>query len=297
MHILITGGTGLIGSALCEHLRQRSHDVTVLTRRARDGAGGVMYVCSLEDCTEPVDMVVNLAGANLAERRWSKAYKGEIRRSRVDLTRRLVAWMQRHKAPPSRLVTASAIGYYGTSDQASFDESSPVGEGFAAALCQEWEQAAAAASDTGIEVVALRLGVVMAEQGSALQKMTQSFKFGVESWLGTGEQWLSWIHLVDAVRVIEFVMTLESPKAVYNVVSPEPIRHRDFAREVGKLSKSLLRLPVPAFVAKAAAGEMAHELLLSGQRVLPVQLEQATFRFRYPRAATALENLLAKPHR
>ena len=295
MHILMTGGTGLIGSALCQHLRRQSHCVTVLTRRPREGAEGLQYICSLGDCTDPVDMVVNLAGANLAQRRWSVAYKAEIRRSRVELTHSLVAWMRRNEQPPRRLITASAIGYYGTSERASFDESAPVGQGFAATLCQDWESAASTARDAGIEVVALRLGVVMAARGSALQKMTQSFKFGVESWLGNGEQWLSWIHLVDAVRVIDFVMTEEAPEAVYNAVAPVPLRHREFAREMGKSSKSLLRLPVPGFVAEVLAGEMAHELLLSGQRVLPESLDRSAFQFHYPTMAKALENLLARP--
>ncbi len=294
MHILITGGTGLIGSALCTHLIQHHHHVTVLTRRPRDVTGGVVYVCSLEDCSKPVDMVVNLAGANLADRRWSRAYKAEIRRSRVDLTQRLVAWMRCSKQPPRRLISASAIGYYGTSEQACFDESSPVGEGFAATLCSDWELAAAAAGDAGIEVVALRLGVVMAAQGSALQKMTQSFRFGVASWLGSGEQWLSWIHLVDAVRVIEFVMTQEAPLAVYNAVAPDPVCHREFARQVGKLRRPLLNLPVPGVIASALAGEMAEELLLRGQRVLPVNLERQGFQFRYPTLDTALTNLLVE---
>ena len=168
MHILMTGGTGLIGSALCQHLRRQSHCVTVLTRRPREGAEGLQYICSLGDCTDPVDMVVNLAGANLAQRRWSVAYKAEIRRSRVELTHRLVAWMRGSEKPPRRLITASAIGYYGTSERESFDESSPVGEGFAAALCQDWEAAADTARDAGVEVVALRFGVVMAARGSAL---------------------------------------------------------------------------------------------------------------------------------
>jgi len=295
MHILVSGGTGLIGSALCQHLRRQSHSVTVLTRRPREGAERLQYICSLEHCTAPVDMVVNLAGANLAQRRWSVAYKAEIRRSRVELTHRLVAWMRGSEKPPRRLITASAIGYYGTAERASFDESSPVGEGFAATLCQDWEAAADTARDAGVEVVALRLGVVMAAQGSALQKMTQSFRFGVESWLGTGEQWLSWIHLEDAVRVIYFVMAQEAPEAVYNAVAPVPLRHREFAREVGKSSKSLLRLPVPGFVAEALAGEMARELLLSGQRVVPASLERSAFQFNYPTMATALENLLGRP--
>ena len=293
MHILITGGTGLIGTALSEQLRRQGHDVTVWTRRPHDPAGGVVYVTALQDCAEPIDMVVNLAGANLAERRWSRSYKAEIRRSRIDLTAQLIAWMRSCSRSPRRLISASAIGYYGVSDDETFDETSTAGHGFAAELCRDWEQAARSVADHGVEVVTMRLGVVLAGQGSALQKMTQSFKFGIESWLGSGEQWLSWIHLLDAVHAIEFAINAETPSAVYNAVAPEPVRHRDFAREVGKQSGALVRLPVPGFLAGAIAGEMAQELLLSGQRVLPLALQQEAFQFQYPTLEQALHSFRA----
>ena len=291
MHILITGGTGLIGSALCAQLKAQAHAVTVWSRRPRASTKGVVYVTSLEDCEQPVDMVVNLAGANLADRRWSSAYKAEIRRSRIDLTERLVDWMRATDPRPRRLITASAIGYYGVSDHESFTEASPAGGGFAASLCEDWEQAAVSASKDDIEVVILRLGVVLAGQGSALQKMTQSFKFGIESWLGSGEQWLSWIHISDVLRVIDFALTSESPARVYNTVAPEPARHRTFARQVGQQKGALLRLPVPGFLASALAGEMAEELLLNGQHVLPANLLQERFVFRYPGLEEALSSL------
>jgi uncharacterized protein (TIGR01777 family) len=239
-------------------------------------------------------MVVNLAGANLAERRWSRSYKAEIRRSRIDLTAHLIAWMRSCSRPPRRLISASAIGYYGVSDDETFDETSAAGHGFAAELCRDWEQAARSVADHGVEVVTMRLGVVLAGQGSALQKMTQSFKFGIESWLGSGEQWLSWIHLLDAVHAFEFAMNAETPSAVYNAVAPEPVRHRDFARAVGKQSGALVRLPVPGFLAGAIAGEMAQELLLRGQRVLPLALQQEAFLFHHPNLEQALQTFRAR---
>jgi len=290
MHILITGGTGLIGSALCEQLCQKGHQVTVWTRQPRDNFGGVVYVTALEACAAPVDMIVNLAGANLAERRWSRAYKAEIRRSRIDLTQRLVAWMRSTDSPPRRLISASAIGYYGVSDDATFDEGSPIGTGFAASLCGDWEEAARTAVADGVEVVILRLGVVLAGQGSALQKMTTSFRFGIESWLGSGQQWLSWIHLNDALRIFEHAMVAEKPAPLYNAVAPEPVRHRVFAREVGAQTHSLVRLPVPGPLLGALAGEMAEELLLNGQRVLPVALEQEAFKFHFGSLSSAIRN-------
>ena len=191
MHVLITGGTGLIGTATGVLLREQGHRVTVLTRRQRQNKPQLVYIKRLSDCEQRVDAVINLAGAGLADRRWSRRYKREITNSRVQLTQRLVEWMGTLEAPPARLISASAIGFYGASESVQFTESSPGGEGFSAKLCQDWETAAKEAAALGIPVTILRLGVVFARSGGALEKMTQSFRFGVESWLGSGTQWLS----------------------------------------------------------------------------------------------------------
>ena len=199
----MTGGTGLIGTASSRVLYESGHKLTILTRRAPPAMDDVTHVTALADCTEPVDAVVNLAGAGLADRRWSSAYKRQIVSSRVDLTRELVAWLGECEQPPSKLISASAIGYYGAAEAQTFTESGEPGTGFAAALCQSWEEEAGRAAEHGTQVSLLRLGVVLAREGGALGKMTQSFRLGVESWLGSGEQWLSWIHLEDVVRVIQ----------------------------------------------------------------------------------------------
>ena len=237
---------------------------------------------ALADCAEPVDAVINLAGAGLADRRWSSAYKRQIVSSRVDLTRELVAWLGECEQPPSKLISASAIGYYGAAEAQTFTESGEPGTGFAAELCQSWEEEAGRAAEHGTQVSLLRLGVVLAREGGALGKMTQSFRLGVESWLGSGEQWLSWIHLEDVVRVIQHVLNCDHPAGVYNTVSPEPARHRELAHEAGRQSNTWFKLGVPAFAARMMAGEMAEELLLSGQRVLPAQLLEDGFQFHYP---------------
>mgnify|MGYP001193903429 FL=1 len=292
MHILMTGGTGLIGTATCAALYAAGHKLTILTRRGRPATNDVTYVTALEDCVEPVDAVINLAGAGLADRRWSEAYKRQIVSSRVDLTRDLVAWVGEVEHTPKRLISASAIGYYGAADEQTFAEDGAPGAGFAATLCQSWENEAAKAAEYGTPVTLLRFGVVLAREGGALGKMTQSFRLGVESWLGSGEQWLSWIHLADAVRVIQHILECDRPADVYNTVAPEPARHRELAHEVGRKSNTWLKLGVPAFAAKVMAGEMAEEVLLSGQRVLPAQLLEDGFQFHYPNLKEALADLM-----
>ncbi|MGB1958884.1 MAG: TIGR01777 family oxidoreductase, partial [Luminiphilus sp.] len=202
MHILMTGGTGLIGTATCAVLYAAGHKLTILTRRARPATTEATYITSLGECAETVDVVINLAGAGLADRRWSSAYKRQIVSSRVDLTRELVVWMSELEQPPKRLISASAIGYYGAADEQTFSEGAGVGTGFSAALCQSWEEEAGRAAEYGTQVSLLRFGVVLAREGGALGKMTQSFRLGVETWLGSGEQWLSWIHLTDMVGAI-----------------------------------------------------------------------------------------------
>ena len=292
MHILLTGGTGLIGTALCGALSAQGSQLTVLSRSARRSAQGRTFITHLEQCASPVDAVINLAGAGLADRRWTAAYKRTIVRSRIDLTQQLVSWIESQTTRPKTLISASAIGYYGASPDDAFTEQGAPGTGFAADLCQRWEQEALRAEALAVDVAVLRLGVVLANEGGALGKMTQSFRFGVESWLGAGEQWLSWIHIDDVVRAIQFVLAADPRATTYNAVAPEPVTHRGFAHEVGRHSRSLLKLGVPPLAARLLAGEMAEELLLSGQKVLPQALIEQGFDFAYPTLTAALDNLL-----
>jgi len=292
MHILLTGGTGLIGTALCGALSAQGSQLTVLSRSARRSVQGRTFITHLEQCASPVDAVINLAGAGLADRRWTAAYKRTIVRSRIELTQQLVSWIESQTTRPKTLISASAIGYYGASPDDAFTEQGTPGTGFAADLCQRWEQEALRAEALAVDVAVLRLGVVLANEGGALGKMTQSFRFGVESWLGAGEQWLSWIHIDDVVRAIQFVLAADPRATTYNAVAPEPVTHRGFAHEVGRHSRSLLKLGVPPLAARLLAGEMAEELLLSGQKVLPQALIEQGFDFAYPTLTAALDNLL-----
>ena len=292
MHILITGGTGLIGTALCRALLAEGHQLTILSRAKRRDRQDVRFIEAFSQCVVPVDAVINLAGAGLADRRWTAAYKREIWASRVDVTDDLVAWMAGQNHSPKRLISGSAIGFYGADAEATFSEGAPLGAGFSANLCHAWEQAAEKAALAGATVTRLRLGVVLAKEGGALGKMTQSFRLGLQTWLGSGEQWLSWIHIDDVVRVILFALSQGAVSPVYNTVAPEPVQHRRFASEVGKRTFTLLRASVPAGVARLLAGEMADELLLTGQRVVPDQLSTEGFTFCYPTLADALKDLV-----
>ena len=292
MHVLMTGGTGLIGAATVTALKEQDATVTVLTRRPPADALRIEYITSLSQCEGPVDAVINLAGAGLADRRWTRAYKQEILESRVALTRRLVDWMRAQSRPPERLISASAIGYYGASEDGVFSEEAPSGAGFSAELCRQWEDEAVCAQELGTAVTRIRLGVVFSSRGGALGKMTQANQLGVESWLGTGGQWLSWVHINDVVRAIQFVLEHDMPAPVYNLVAPEAATHRTFAREVARHKGSMLRLGVPAFAVRWLAGEMADELLLQGQRVVPARLLDDGFEFQYPTLNAALEALM-----
>jgi uncharacterized protein (TIGR01777 family) len=293
MHVLMTGGTGLIGAATVTALKEKGATVTVLSRRPPADAPRVEYITSLSQCDGPVDAVINLAGAGLADRRWTRAYKREILESRVALTGRLVDWMRAQSKPPERLISASAIGYYGASEDGIFSEEAPSGAGFSAELCRQWEDEAVRAQKLGTAVTRLRLGVVFSSRGGALGKMTQANQLGVESWLGTGSQWLSWVHITDVVRAIQFILERDTPAPVYNFVAPEAATHRAFAREVARHKGSMLRLGVPAFAVRWLAGEMADELLLQGQRVVPTRLLDDGFKFQYPTLSEALQALMS----
>ncbi len=270
MHILVTGGTGFIGGALLPALAGRGERVTVLTRQRRpmgQGQGQVAYVNALDDITDPVDAVINLAGASLAARRWTAAYKREIRSSRVDFTQQLVAWMASLETPPKVLISGSAIGFYGASRDARFTESSGGASDFAATLCRDWEQAALAAQSDLTRVVLLRLGVVLDAGGGALTEMMRSFRFGVGSWLGSGSQWLSWIHRGDVVAVILAVLDTHVTGPV-NVVAPTPVSHRAFCDALARRRRILFKAGVPGVVMRTLLGEMAESLLLTGQWVV-----------------------------
>ncbi len=277
MKIAIAGGTGFIGRALVQALASAGHDVVVLPRQ-RDTLGALSP-----------DAVVNLAGENLAQR-WTSEAKQRIVESRVEGTRRLVT-LAREAGTVRTFVSASAIGYYGDRGAEPLTEASAPGDDFLARLCREWEEAARPAADGGMRSVILRIGVVLHPEGGALGKMLPLFRAGLGGRFGSGEQYMSWVHRGDVVRLIRFVLENEQVSGPFNATAPEPVTNRAFTRALARSLGRPALLPVPAFALRAAMGEMA-STVLGGQRVLPERALKSGFTFEYPALEQALSDLL-----
>jgi uncharacterized protein (TIGR01777 family) len=293
MKVFVTGGTGLIGRALVKRLLADGHDVTVLTRQSLDSSETVIYINSIDDLDARQDIVVNLAGAGLADRRWSPAYKKEIRASRIGLTQALVSRL-RDIGMPDVFISGSAIGFYGESKELEFSETDAVGSGFSAELCRDWE---ASVSDIGSEAtrfVMLRTGVVLDKALGAYPQMTQSFRFGLATWMGQGDHWLSWIHLADMVGAIMHCIKNETVSGPVNMTAPNSVTHRSFADEVRNATTTVIGMGMPGWVMRLMVGEMADELLLTGQRVIPTKLLSTGYEFRFGELREAVADLEAK---
>ena len=290
MHILVSGGTGFIGEALLPALIQGGNRVTVLSRQRIADTALVRYIRSLDELPAniAVDAIINLAGASLAHRRWTESYKREIVNSRLQITGAIVDWIEQREQRPRLLLSASAIGYYGWHDDEVLGEDAACTPGFAHHLCQEWEEQAMRADQLGVRTCVMRLGVVLDSSGGAYKQMAMPFKIGVGNWIGDGHQWLSWIHREDAVRAVLFLLQREELAGPFNLTAPEPVTGRGFCDAMRAQHKTLLSVPVPAPLMRLMLGEMADELLIHGQRVVPAALLDAGFSFRYPRLAAAL---------
>jgi uncharacterized protein len=330
MRLLITGSSGLVGTALTQKLVQEGHTVVRLVRSGsgqekekkaaevakssstetnkQAGAGSILNVgwnpqaCDLEGApfgdnrklVEGADAVVNLAGASIAGQRWSAERKALLRSSRVQFTRELVCALEKLNVPPKTLISASAIGYYGDRGDEVLTEESQPGDGFLGLLAQEWEAEAVKAETFGMRAVPVRFGVILAREGGALPQMMRPFQYGVGGRTGSGQQWMSWITLGDAVRVICYALEATEISGAVNAAAPEPVRNADFARELGRIMHRPALLPAPAFALKFALGEMADALLLASQRVMPARLEQCGFRFLHPQLGPALQAVLGR---
>ncbi|WP_420465210.1 TIGR01777 family oxidoreductase [Panacagrimonas sp.] len=294
MKILITGGSGFIGQALCPALLAAGHQPCVLTRdpaAAQRRLGTAVAFAVALDQVRAVDAVINLQGENLAQGRWNAARKQRFRSSRVDFTHALVDWIAAQSAPPSVLVSGSAIGWYGDRGDQVLDESATPGDDFAAQLCRDWEAAAQRAEALGLRVCRVRIGVVLDPDGGALARMLPAFKLGAGGPLGRGRQWMSWIARADLVRLLVWLLAREDAAGVFNATAPEPLRQADFARALGGALHRPAVMPMPAFVLRALFGEMA-ELLLGSQHVLPVAAVDAGFSFDHGRIDAALISML-----
>ncbi len=294
LHFLVTGGTGFIGASLVRSLLREGHRATILTRQTIGDTENCRHVDSLESISEDAEFaaVINLAGESLADKRWTRKYKQKIRDSRFGTTKALVTLLQRLQEKPAAMLSASAIGYYGHQGDVLLSENAEVVPGFAQHLCQQWESLACDAEALGIRVCRLRLGVVLDRGGGAMDQMRRPFDFGLANWLGTGRQWLSWVHRQDVILAIQFLLRREDLSGPFNVTAPEPVTSRGFCNAMKQHKRTLITLPVPGFALRLLVGEMAEELLLNGQRVVPTALQNAGFNFQYPQLEVALENIL-----
>ncbi len=293
MKVFVTGGTGLIGRALVKRLLADGHDITVLTRQSLDRSEALTYINSIDHLNTRQDIVINLAGAGLADRRWSPAYKKEIRASRIDLSQALVSRL-RNIGIPDLLISGSAIGIYGESKVREFNEADGVGSGFSAELCRDWEASVGGMGSEGPRCVLLRTGVVLDEDLGAYPQMTQSFRFGLASWMGRGDHWLSWIHLADMVGAIMHCIQNQSVSGPVNMTAPNPVTHRSFADEVRNVTTTVVGIGMPGWVMRLMVGEMADELLLTGQRVMPTTLLSTGYEFQFGELKDAIAELEAR---
>lgn len=296
MHILLTGGTGLIGRKLCQFWVGQGHDVTVLSRRPDQvrhlcGASvrGIEHLEAFGDGA--LDAVVNLAGAPIADRPWTARRKALLWSSRITLTERLLAWLESRPQRPEVLISGSAVGWYGDGGERELSEQSqPVKEDFASHLCIAWEETAQRAEVLGIRVVLVRTGLVLASEGGFLKRLALPFKLGLGGPIGNGRQWMPWVHISDQIGLIDFLLHQRDCQGPYNACAPEPVRNREFARVLGKALHRPAFLPLPSLLLRAGLGELSG-LLLGGQRARPAKLQAAGFNFRYTELPAALAEL------
>ena len=307
MRIVIAGGTGFLGGPLAEVYAEDGHDVVVLTRRlpageARHESGtgvpGITRVGWKPDgqggpwaaTLDGADAVINLAGEGIGNRRWTPQRKAQLRDSRIIPTRSLAAAIRASAVPPKVLVSASGVGYYGASGDEPKTEDSPAGDDFLAHVCEDWEGEALGAVSPATRVVVTRTGVVLERAGGALTQMMRPFQLFVGGPIGSGRQYISWIHRHDWIEMLRWIVQTPEVTGPINATSPEPVTNREFARALGLALRRPGFVPAPAFVLKLALGEMA-SLALTGQRVLPARVQALGYHFRYPHLGQAFRGI------
>ena len=288
MRIAITGAKGLIGTAAAAYFQARGHAITRVSReRGRLDLGPASF--------EGQDVIIHLAGANIAAQCWSRRYKRLLQSSRIETTTQLCKILVNLSSPPQLLLSASAIGIYGHIEPPAYvDETIFVGDGFLSQLCVDWEHSTHLAEEMGIRVVHMRFGIVLSPKGGALGKMLPVFRFGLGGKLGTGKQIMSWIALDEVPLAMEHVINTPGLSGPVNFVAPEAVSNAEFTRVLGKVLRRPAFLPVPALAIKVLFGEMGKELLLSGANVLPRRLNESGYAFRYPDLETALAKILSR---
>ena len=303
MKVVVTGASGFVGRVIVKELLKEGHEVHVLTRNVTKAALVLGSKCryfqwaSLSE-KPPVEAlkgahsIIHLLGEGLADKRWDEDKKKKIYDSRIQSTRRLVEALEELKADaPKALVSTSAVGVYGTHGDEVLTESSETGSDFLAKVCVDWEVEANKAEKLGVRVAIIRVGMVIGKNGGALKKMLPVFKLGVGGPLGSGKQWMSWVHVDDLARMYVLAATNSSFKGVYNGVSPTPVTNKNFSYTLGRVLCRPAFAPAPAFAIKMAFGEMS-VVLLEGQKVLPERMSAVKFHFRYPTVDIALRDAI-----
>lgn len=299
MHILLTGGTGLIGRALCQRWLADGHRLTVWSRTpetvpARCGSS-VRGIGRLDELgEEPLDAVVNLAGAPIADRPWTRRRREQLWASRIGLTEQLLAWLEQRQARPRVLISGSAVGWYGDGGEHELREADqPVQPDFASRLCGAWEETALRAETLGLRVVLVRTGLVLAREGGFLTRLLLPFRLGLGGPLGNGRQWMPWVHIADEIGVIDFLLRRDDCRGPYNACAPQPVRNGEFSRALGRALHRPVLLRVPSLVLRVGLGELS-SLLLGGQRAVPMRLQEAGYAFRFTDLDSALNDLLGR---
>ncbi len=300
--VVIAGATGFIGRQLCRQL-YGDYELTALSRNTAKAAeildglaqvvlGGAKRVV---DWTETIDgafAAINLSGENIGSGRWTSGKKEEILRSRLDSSKALLEAIKRAREKPKVAVIASAIGFYGSRGDEQLDEDSAAGTGFLANVCRQVENIAKDIEAAGVRCITIRSGVVLGNDGGALVKLMQPFRFFMGGPFGTGQQWFSWISLEDEADAIKFLMENDNLHGVFNLTAPQPVMMKEFCETLGKVLNRPSWFHVPDFILKIIFGEMADEMLLAGQKVYPRRLLQSGFRFKYPDLESAIKNIL-----
>ena len=294
MRILLTGGTGFIGRRLCALLQESGYKLIVYSRdpeKVVKACGPqVQPVAAItpEAIGAPVDAIINLAGEPIADKRWTPPQKNLILSSRLNITRDVVQLIRQQNPVPSVLISSSAVGFYGNQGDRKVTETTPPIDEFTHQICRQWEGAALEAAESGCRVCIIRTGLVLDEGGGMLSKMVPAFKAGMGGHLGTGNQWMSWIHREDLVGIFALLLNRKDLSGTFNGTAPNPATNREFTRTLAKALHRPALVPMPAIALKLMLGEMSH-LLLTGQRVLPARLLNEGFTFRYPSLAKALD--------
>ncbi|HCH50199.1 MAG TPA: TIGR01777 family protein [Proteus sp.] len=297
MKILITGGTGLIGRALVCQLALDNHDITVLSRSPQKVYS---HFCNEITCwtqlgdknsLDEFDAVINLAGEPIADQRWTPLHKQKLVDSRCELTQKLVDLLKAGSSPPSVFISGSAVGFYGDQKNTLVTEKTPANPEFTHDLCAKWESIALEAQTPLTRVCLLRTGIVLSTLGGALPKMSKPFKLGLGGKLGSGTQYMPWIHIDDMVNAIVFLLNEEQAKGAFNLTAPNPVQNKEFTYILGKVFKRPALMTVPATALRLIMGESA-TLVLGGQQAIPEKLLNAGFEFRYPQLEEALTDII-----